>query len=375
MSPSTALKRTLFSGTSLPINSLLHNPKQPPIQTANFSTSSPFLIHVSKSYISSHTTSQNMPLSTSSPTQKTWRLPPGSWDTHVHVFDPETYPYSPTRAYSPRSASFNQLTTFGQSLTTNNSAPNMVLVLPSPYGTLNESILDLLRKKEGGGKLRGIVVLDSEQMTRENLLEMDKLGVRGVRLNMVSSGGSVTGDALRKALIETAGLIKDAGLGGKWWIQLFIPGHFWDELSETVRNLGVGIIADHLGGMKGSSMLEQGATVTEQPGFDALIALASSKHLVVKVSGFPRASEDEKAAYPDLEAVVKRFAVEVPDQLIWASDWPHTGEAKDRKGRSINVPEPFRDIDDVAILKRLRSWVSVDVWEKMMAGTPGKIFA
>lgn len=146
----------------------------------------------------------------------------------MHVFDPKNYPYSPKRAYSPREASFNQLVSFGKSLTINNSTPNMVLVLPSPYGNLNESILDLIQKEDGGGKLRGIVVLEKEQMGREELLEMDRIGVRGVRLNMVSSGGKVTGYALRKAMIETAELIKNAGLGGKWWIQLFIPGHFWE---------------------------------------------------------------------------------------------------------------------------------------------------
>lgn len=269
----------------------------------------------------------------------------------------------------------------------------MVLVLPSPYGNLNESILDLLRKQEGGGKLRGIVVLEKEQLTKENLLDMDKLGVRGVRLNMVSSGGSVSGDALRKAMTETAAYIKDAGLGGKWWIQLFIPGHFWDgkfhpsrfvwrdlltgtsELRQTIENLGVRIIADHLGGMKGLSMLAQGASTIEQPGFDSLITLAKSQHLVVKVSGFPRASEEETRGYQDLELVVKRFAAEVPDQLIWASDWPHTGEARHRKGRSIDVPEPFRDIDDVAILKSLRSWVDGEVWERMMVTTPERMYA
>lgn len=104
----------------------------------------------------------------------------------------------------------------------------MVLVLPSPYGNLNESILDLLQKGEGDGKLRGIVVLEKEQMGKKELMEMNRIGVRGVRLNMVSSGGSVTVDALTKALTETAGLITNAGLGGKWWIQLFIPGHFWE---------------------------------------------------------------------------------------------------------------------------------------------------
>ncbi|CZR52334.1 uncharacterized protein PAC_02211 [Phialocephala subalpina] len=319
--------------------------------------------------------SQTASITTSSSSQADWTLPPGSWDTHVHIFDPQAYPYSPKRAYSPREASFQQLISFGQSLTANNSTPNMVLVLPSPYGNLNESILDLLRKQESGGKLKGIVVLEKEQMGKENLLEMDKLGVRGVRLNMVSSGGSVSGDALKEAMAETAGYIKDAGLGGKWWIQLFIPGHFWDELRHIVENLGVRIIADHLGGMKGLSTLAQDTSIVEQPGFNSLITLAKSQHLIVKVSGFPRASEEEKEGYPDLELVVKRLAVEVPDQLIWASDWPHTGEAKHRKGRSIDIPEPFRDTDDVAILKSLRSWVSKDVWEKMMVTTPGRIYA
>lgn len=94
----------------------------------------------------------------------------------MHVFDPQAYPYSPNRAYSPSEASFQQLVSLGRSLSANDSTPNMVLVLPSPYGNLNESILDLLRKQDGGGKLRGIVVLEKEQMGKENLLEMDKLG-------------------------------------------------------------------------------------------------------------------------------------------------------------------------------------------------------
>lgn len=217
--------------------------------------------------------------------------------------------------------------------------------------------------------------------------------MRGVRLNMVSSGGSISGDALRKAMTETAWYIKNAGLGEKWWIQLFIPGNFWDgkfsstsslkllslirtsELRHTIENLGVRIIADHFGGMKGSSMLTQGASAIGQPGFNSLITLAKLKHLIVKVSGFQRASEEEKEGYQDLGPVVKRFATEVPDQLIWASDWPHTGEAKHRKGRSIDIPEPFREIDDVAILKFLRSWVNEEVWEKVMVTTPGKVYS
>lgn len=126
--------------------------------------------------------------------------------------------------------------------------------------------------------------------------------------------------------------------------------------------------------MKGTSALPSNTTVTEQPGYKSLISLAKSGKLYIKVSAFYRSSKLIQGGYDDLELLVKAFAEEVPDQLIWASDWPHTGSSANRSEENKYIPEPFRDVDNVAVLKNIRKWVSADVWEKMMIKTPGEVY-
>jgi predicted TIM-barrel fold metal-dependent hydrolase len=159
-----------------------------------------------------------------------WQLPPDSWDTHVHVFSPSTHPYASSRSYSPASASWSQLLEFNDSLGENPT--NLVLVQPSPYGTDNTLILGLLRlHKEKHGqksKTRAILVLDLDQTTKDDLFEMDNLGVRGIRINMEASGLGANLNELKKFIVRTAEAIKGASLADKWFIQLYIAGELWD---------------------------------------------------------------------------------------------------------------------------------------------------
>jgi predicted TIM-barrel fold metal-dependent hydrolase len=138
--------------------------------------------------------------------------------------------------------------------------------------------------------------------------------------------------------------------------------------------LGVRIIADHQGGMKGSSSLPEGRPMLSQPGLASLLSLAVSKHVVIKLSGFYRSSASNGTIFSDLEPLIKKFAAEVPEQLVWGSDWPHTGMGKERIGRSIDVPEPFQEIDDVAVLRQLRHWIEEKTWEKIMVLNPARIY-
>jgi predicted TIM-barrel fold metal-dependent hydrolase len=126
--------------------------------------------------------------------------------------------------------------------------------------------------------------------------------------------------------------------------------------------------------MKAASLLPHPAEAIQQPGFKALLNLAVDQHVFIKISGFYRASDDHVSAYADLESVVRKFAEQVPDQLLWASDWPHTGNPKDRKGRGIDATEPFKKIDDVAILGNIQKWVGEVVWQKIMVENPSKMF-
>jgi predicted TIM-barrel fold metal-dependent hydrolase len=122
--------------------------------------------------------------------------------------------------------------------------------------------------------------------------------------------------------------------------------------------------------MKAVSWLHSAVDPLQQPGFKSLLSLAAGGHLFVKISGFYRSSVDHGSAYSDLEDIVRKFANQVPAQLIWASDWPHTGNSKDRKGRDIDLTEPFKH----TVLENVRTWVGESVWQKMLVDTASKMF-
>ncbi|KAG6355138.1 hypothetical protein INS49_004219 [Diaporthe citri] len=146
-------------------------------------------------------------------------------------------------------------------------------------------------------------------------------------------------------------------------------------IADTMRNLPIKVIADHQGGMKELSALPANVTdITQQTGFAELMSLAKAEKLFIKISGFYRSSKVTTGGYDDLEPLIKVFAQEVPDQLIWGSDWPHTGSGANRTEANKDVPEQFRVVDDAAVLKNIRKWVGKDVWYKMMVTTPAKVY-
>jgi predicted TIM-barrel fold metal-dependent hydrolase len=125
--------------------------------------------------------------------------------------------------------------------------------------------------------------------------------------------------------------------------------------------------------MKGLSALPPNTTVTEQPGFKTLLSLAKTGKVFIKISGFYRSSNMTTGGYDDLEPLIKAFAKEVPQQLIWGSDWPHTSSAN-RTEENKYVPSKFRDVDNEAVLRNVRSWVGPQVWRSMMVDVPAKVY-
>ena len=153
-------------------------------------------------------------------------LPPGAFDTHVHVFDPLIGPYAAGRAYTPEDASLQKLLAFNQTLSAEQKPTKLVLVQPSPYKTdctVLMRCLQELRRREITAY--GIVVIDLERVTDHELDEMHRLGARGIRLNFQADGKEVDTTKLVSALQQAAERIRH--LPG-WVIQLFVPGWTWD---------------------------------------------------------------------------------------------------------------------------------------------------
>lgn len=147
-------------------------------------------------------------------------------------------------------------------------------------------------------------------------------------------------------------------------------------LREIILDLPVRVIADHLGGMLGPTKLpaDVQSAPTSQPGFHSLLSLAKESRVCVKVSGLYRMSNEISSNFRDLQPIVQTFAREIPDQIIWGSDWPHTGDGHDRVKNSLEVKEPFRMIDNLAILEQLHDWIGSDVYGKMLEKNPERLY-
>lgn len=149
------------------------------------------------------------------------------------MFDPR-YPYSPERQYTPVSALYDELLDFNSNLSVTDLPGNIVLVQPSPYGSDNSLILDLLRNhslSQQSNLLRAIAVIDPETVTDEELHEMNALGVRGIRINTQAANSTETAEELRRNI--TAAVERVKGFNN-WKCQLYISGDSWDcELSPA----------------------------------------------------------------------------------------------------------------------------------------------
>lgn len=161
-----------------------------------------------------------------------WQLPLHAWDTHVHVFNPAEYPYSPSRAYTPETAPYPSLLSFERNISAARDPQNLVLVQPSPYGTDNSLITDLLRQHidernaTNSRKLRAIVVVDEKSVTSQQLKSWDSIGVRGFRINNEASANGNDYEELKKRIVKTSDLAKDLD---HWKCQLYISGASWDR--------------------------------------------------------------------------------------------------------------------------------------------------
>lgn len=239
------------------------------------------------------------------------------------------YAFVPRRAYTPPEASVDELLAFQRRL----GFTRVVVVQPSVYGTDNACTLDALRRL--GRRARGVAVID-ENTSLEPLHEK---GVRGVRINMQTSGRH---DA---KLVEQAAA-RVAPLG--WHVQVFTTIAVLKQLGE----LPVPLVVDHFGLARDRAECEY------------LARRIRREDVYVKLSAPHRLSTDAEP--------LARLLIEAnPARCLWGSDWPHTP----RGARDPGVVQPFDAIDDAAVLERLRRWVGDEaLFRKILEENPARLY-
>ncbi|KAF4461831.1 TIM barrel metal-dependent hydrolase [Fusarium albosuccineum] len=240
------------------------------------------------------------------------RIPPGAWDSHMHVIDVENYALDPAATYRPNSYSLDQALTFEESV----GIRNIVLVQPSIYGLDNACLIDTLRAL-GPERGRGVVAFDPSTVTYETLCEWHALGVRAVRLNIQSNELEVDAQELADSLRQYADVARPLG----WVVQVYLPMHLITLLEPIIPTLNVRFCIDHIGfpSLKGQNSTDPYAL----PGFSSLARLLNDGHTYVKLSAPYRMSL--LLDYSDIDPIAREvIRLGGTSRVVFATDWPHT---------------------------------------------------
>ncbi|MGO4312026.1 amidohydrolase [Pseudomonas sp. KB_15] len=225
-------------------------------------------------------------------------------DSHAHVFSRELN-LAAARRYTPGyDATLEQylehLRTHGLS--------HGVLVQPSFLGTDNSYLLSALR--QAPEQLRGVVVLERD-VSRCMLNDMARLGVVGVRLNLMGKALPDFRDAAWKEFFRQIAELD-------WHVELHRQVEDLPGLLRQLMPFGIKLVIDHFG--RPDARLS-----VDQPGFPQMLELGLTGRIWMKVSGIYRL-----AGTPQQNLEFARRALPLLEQsfglhhLVWGSDWPHT---------------------------------------------------
>ncbi len=288
-------------------------------------------------------------------TPVSFAVPANACDCHVHVFgDPQRFPFVATRAYTPPPAPVEALNAMRASLHTR----RVVLVQPSVYGTDHRGLLEALRRI--GPTARAVAVAD-DTVTDATLDELDRAGVRGLRLNL-ETGGVPDLDVIRARLKTAVGRAAPR----RWHLQLFTRPSVLQAIQDAIITSPVPIVIDHFG-------LSSGAQGLYQPGFDTLQRLLQADRICLKLSA-PYLCSARPPDYADMAPLAKALVAANPRRLLWGSDWPHVNAAP-VAGRAATDVWPFYEIDDGLVLNQLAIWVPDPATRKtILVDTPAALY-
>ena len=282
-----------------------------------------------------------------------FEVPEGACDCHVHTFDPQHFPYSPSRPYTPEPVSVDELRSLHKAL----HISRVIVVQTTVYGADNSGVLDAL--KQLGSRARGVAVID-EKTPDSALDDMDRAGIRGIRLNL-ETAGQTDPEIGRRGFQAAVNRIKNR----KWHIQIYARLSVIEGIKTQVDAAPVPVVFDHFGGM-------QAALGPDQPGFASLMTLVRTGKAYVKISA-PYRSSTEPPDYLDVAPIARALVASNPQRILWGSDWPHPGLPV--PGRSKSEITPFFQIDDGQVLNFLPKWIpDAAVRKTILVENPARLY-
>jgi predicted TIM-barrel fold metal-dependent hydrolase len=282
-------------------------------------------------------------------------VPAGACDCHTHVFgDPRRFPFAASRTYTPEQATVAEMRALHRALHTG----RVVIVNPSVYGADNACTLDGI--KQLGSTARGIAVID-EKTPESALDEMDRAGIRGIRINLETAGQSDPAVARQRFQVAVDRIKRR----GKWHIQVYTRLSVIEGIKEQVMAAPMPVVFDHFGGA-------QAALGIGQPGFESLLNLVRTGKAYVKLSA-PYRSSTQPPDYADVAPLAKALIAANPQRMLWGSDWPHP--ASPVAHRPVTEITPLWQVDDGRILNQFAVWAPDAALRKtILVENPAKLY-
>jgi predicted TIM-barrel fold metal-dependent hydrolase len=282
-----------------------------------------------------------------------FEVPPGACDCHTHIFgDPRRFPFAASRVYTPEPASVEEIRRLHRALHTE----RVVIVQPTVYGTDNSCTLDAIRQL--GSSARGVAVID-DKAPQAALDEMDRVGIRGIRINLETVGQA--DPAVGRQRLQAA---VDRIKGRNWHVEIYTRLSVIEGIRDQIMAAQVPIVFDHFGGA-------QGALGSPQAGFETLLNLVRAGKAYVKVSA-PYRSSTQGPSYLDVAPLAKALIAANPQRILWGTDWPHPSQVVGRKATDIT---PLYQIDDGRVLNQLAIWAPDPEQRKtILLENPAKLY-
>ena len=268
-------------------------------------------------------------------------LPAYACDCHAHVIGPANkYPFVGDRSYTPPDALLGNYMHVIKTL----GIRRAVLVQPSMHGADNTAMMDAIASVRDID-MRAVVVV-SPHVSDAELDSLHEAGARGVRLNMIYSGGGISLDMA----VEIESRIRDRG----WHLQFLVDVSKIGKDMDRFERLKVPMVFDHMGHLST-------ATGVADAGFQALLELLRRGNTWVKLSGAYRLTTTE-FPYPDVRPFVEALLHTNTDRLVWGTDWPHT---------VCRVRMP----NDGELVDLLREWISdPGILNKVLVDNPATLY-
>ena len=274
------------------------------------------------------------------------KRPPGPVvDTHIHLFDPDRFPYHPRATYRPPARKLEPYTEFVRRA----AIDHAVIVHPEPYQDDHTSLDYFLAHEPRPGFFKATCLLDPTDpktpARMKTLMEKHPGRIVGLRIHVnrkrgepPTASGPIRDRDLRHP--QVAETWRAAGSLGLFVQMHFIPVHAPDIGALAARFPETPVILDHLARAGEGTPAEYGE----------VLKLARLPRVYMKFSAI-RYSSKEEHPYRDVKPLVRRtFDAFGADRIIWGA----IGMSQDEFEKATEVFETHFDFAPDADRAKIR---------------------